>query len=121
MIGYVTVGTNDLARAATFYDALLQEIGGTRAMEDARYIGWGGGAGSPMLLVMKPFDGKPATVGNGAMVALAAGSQAKVDALYAKAIALGAQDEGAPGNRGGTFYGAYCRDLDGNKLCFFVM
>lgn len=121
MIGYVTVGTNDLARAATFYDALLAEIGGRRAMEDERYIGWGAGEGSPLLLVMKPFDGKPATVGNGAMVALAAGSQAKVDALYAKAIALGARDEGAPGNRGGSFYGAYCRDLDGNKLCFFVM
>ncbi len=90
MIGYVTVGTNDLARAATFYDALLAEIGGRRAMEDERYIGWGAGEGSPLLLVMK-------------------------------AIALGARDEGAPGNRGGSFYGAYCRDLDGNKLCFFVM
>ncbi len=121
MIGYVTVVTNDLARAAAFYDGLLQEIGGKRAMEDERFIGWGAGKGSPMLLVMKPFDGKPATAGNGGMVALAAGSQEKVDALYKKAIALGAQDEGAPGNRGGTFYGAYCRDLDGNKLCFFVM
>lgn len=121
MIGYVTLGTNDLARAGKFYDELLQEIGGKRAMEEERYIGWGAGAGSPMLLLIKPFDGKPASVGNGVMVALAAGSQEKVDAMHKKALALGARDEGAPGNRGGSFYGAYCRDLDGNKLCFFIM
>lgn len=121
MIGYVTLGTNDLARATKFYDDLLKELGAGRAMESDRFIGWGTGAGSPMLLLIKPFDGQPATAGNGTMVAIAAGSQAKVDAMYAKAMALGAKDEGAPGNRGGTFYGAYCRDLDGNKLCFFNM
>ncbi|MCC7122112.1 MAG: VOC family protein [Gammaproteobacteria bacterium] len=121
MIGYVTIGTNDLARAGRFYDDLLGLIGAKRVMESERYIGWGTGKGSPMLMVMTPFDGKPATVGNGAMVAFFAGAQDKVDALHAKTRALGGADEGAPGNRGGSFYGAYARDLDGNKICFFVM
>lgn len=121
MIGYVTVGTNDLTAAGRFYDELLSLVGAKRVMEDERFIGWGAGKGAPMLLVMKPFDGKPATVGNGVMVAFAAGSRENVDALYAKARALGAADEGAPGVRTGTFYGAYARDLDGNKICFFVM
>lgn len=121
MIGYVTIGTNDLERAGKFYDELLGILGAKRAMESDRYIGWGTDPSAPMVMVMKPFDGKPATVGNGAMVALFAGAQDKVDALYNKARALGGADEGAPGNRGGTFYGAYARDLDGNKLCFFVM
>lgn len=121
MIAYVTLGTNDLARAAKFYDELLKDLGAGRAMEADRYVFWASGAGSPMLSVMKPFDGQPATAGNGTMVSFAAGSNAKVDALYAKAISLGAKDEGAPGNRGGTFYLGYCRDLDGNKLAFFHM
>ena len=121
MIGYLTLGTNDLARGAGFYDALLAELGAKRVMENDRFIGWGAGKGQPMLMLMKPYDGKPATSGNGVMVALAAGSHEKVDALYAKARSLGAADEGAPGIRSGTFYGAYCRDLDGNKLCFFTM
>jgi catechol 2,3-dioxygenase-like lactoylglutathione lyase family enzyme len=121
MIGYVTIGTNDLARAGKFYDELLGMLGAKRAMESERYIGWGAGQGSPMLMVMKPFDGKPATVGNGVMVSFFAGSQEKVDAMYKKARELGSADEGAPGNRGGSFYGAYARDLDGNKICFFVM
>ena len=121
MIGYVTLGTNDLARAAKFYDELLQELGAARAMENERFVAWATGPGAPMLCAMKPFDGGPATVGNGVMVAIAAGSEDKVNALYKKALSLGSKDEGAPGNRGGSFYGAYCRDLDGNKLCFFTM
>ena len=121
MIGYVTVGTNDLARAGKFYDDLLGVLGAKRVMESERFIGWGAGKGQPMLMVMKPFDGKPATAGNGAMVAFFAGDQGKVDALHKKARELGAADEGAPGIRSGTFYGAYARDLDGNKICFFVM
>ena len=120
MIGYATLGTNDLARAADFYDKIAEALGGKRAFANDRGIGWSAGRG-PSLMVMKPFDGKSATVGNGTMVALFAGAQDKVDALYNKARALGGADEGAPGNRGGTFYGAYARDLDGNKLCFFVM
>lgn len=116
MIGYVTLGTNNLARAATFYDALLTEVGAQRAMESERYIAWASAPDKPMLLLIKPFDGQPATVGNGVMVAFAMDSQEKVAAFYNKAIALGATDEGAPGQRGKGFYAAYCRDLDGNKL-----
>ena len=121
MIGYVTIGTNDLARAGAFYDAVLGDLGAGRVMESDRYLVWTTGAGQPMLMVTKPFDGGAATVGNGNMVALAAASHEQVDALYAKATGLGATDEGKPGLRGDDFYGAYCRDLDGNKLCFFKM
>ena len=120
MIGYLTLGTNDLALATAFYDALLPEIGATRFMESDRSVAWSVTPGGSGLSICKPFDGKPATAGNGTMVALAAGSQSKVDALYRKALSLGATDEGAPGLRGtGGYYGAYFRDLDGNKLCAF--
>ncbi len=119
MIGYVTLGSNDIARAGEFYDALLGEIGATRQMEGERLIGWSVTPGTPMLSVIKPFDGDPASVGNGVMVAIAVDSKDQVDSLHAKAMRLGASDEGAPGLRGDTFYGAYFRDLDGNKLAVF--
>ncbi|HVP29696.1 MAG TPA: VOC family protein [Myxococcota bacterium] len=121
MIGYVTLGTNDIARAARFYDALLAELGAKRAMELESFIAWGASPTGPMLSVIKPYDGKPATIGNGVMVALAAGSKAQVDALHRKALELGGKDEGAPGPRGDGFYAAYFRDLDGNKLNAFFM
>ena len=122
MIAYVTLGTNDMERAGKFYDALLGEIGAGRGMENPRLIMWATGAGQPMLGVIKPFDEKTATVGNGTMVSLGAQNPAAVDKLYAKAIALGATDEGKPGPRGdGAFYIGYFRDLDGNKLNFFCM
>jgi predicted lactoylglutathione lyase len=116
MISYVTLGTNDLARASAFYDALLGEIGATRFMQMDRMIIWGTKPGAPMLTICTPYDGKAASVGNGTMVALDAGSREMVDRLHAKALALGGTDEGAPGPRGDTFYGGYFRDLDGNKL-----
>lgn len=116
MIGYVTVGTNDYARAAAFYDALLAEVGAKRAMELETFIAWGTSPTAPMLSIIKPFDKKAATVGNGVMVALVASSKAQVDALHRKALELGGKDEGAPGPRGDGFYAAYFRDLDGNKL-----
>ena len=122
MIGYVTLGTNDLDRAAEFYDALLQEIGVSRIMENDTFIAWAVAPDQPALSVTKPFDGKGASVGNGVMVALAVDSQDKVNALYQKGIDLGGTDEGAPGPRGdGGFYAAYFRDLDGNKLNAFCM
>jgi len=120
MLGYVTLGTNDLARAAKFYDALTAELGVGRMMENEQFIAWGGHDGAGIGLT-KPFDGKPATVGNGVMVALRAKDRAQVDRLYKLAMSLGAQDEGAPGDRGGGFYAAYFRDPDGNKLNAFVM
>ena len=121
MIGYVCLGTNDLPRAAKFYDALFGEMGAKRAMETERYILWGFGPDKPGLSVVKPHDGKRATVGNGVMVALAVDSNAKVDAMYRKAIQLGGTDEGPAGPRGEGFYAGYFRDLDGNKLSFFHM
>ena len=122
MIGYVTLGTNDIDRAAKFYDELLAEIGAKRFMESDRFIAWSTSPGAPAVSVIKPADGKPASVGNGVMVALAMDSRAKVDALYEKAMALGALDEGAPGPRGdGGFYAGYFRDPDGNKLNAFFM
>lgn len=122
MIGYVTVGTNDLKRAAAFYDALLGEIGAKRIMEFETFIAWGRSMEEPGLGAIKPHDGKSATVGNGVMVALSAKNPAEVDRLYNKAIALGAKDEGAAGPRGdGGFYAGYFRDPDGNKLNVFCM
>ena len=116
MIGYVTLGTNDIARAAKFYDQLMALIGAGRVMDAPTYIAWATSPTGPGLSVTKPHDGKPATVGNGVMVALVVDSAAKVDALHAKALALGGRDEGAPGQRSEGFYAAYFRDLDGNKL-----
>lgn len=121
MIGYTTLGTRDLPRAAAFYDALFETLGIKRTMDFERGIAWGRDMNSPGFAVMLPFDGQPATVGNGVMIALAADSPATVQALHAKALALGGSDEGAPGSRGGGFYAAYFRDLDGNKLNAFCM
>jgi predicted lactoylglutathione lyase len=120
MIGYVCVGTNDMARATRFYDALFGEMGIKRMMEFDGFVLWGK-PGAAALAAVKPFDGNAATVGNGVMVALSAGSKANVDKLHAKAMELGGSDEGKPGPRGDTFYAAYFRDPDGNKLNVFVM
>lgn len=119
MIGYVTLGSNDLPRASAFYDALLGEMGAKRLMDFGRFILWGTGMTSPGVAVCKPFNDDAATNGNGMMVALACATREDVDRLYAKAIALGATDEGKPGERGPHFYAGYFRDLDGNKLNFF--
>ncbi|RLA43491.1 MAG: VOC family protein [Gammaproteobacteria bacterium] len=116
MIGYVTVGTNDLERAAKFYDEVLAVVGAKRGMASDRFISWAGPDGGPMLMAMKPHDGNAATVGNGVMVALAAESTEIVDAVYKAAIAAGGADEGAPGERAPGIYAGYFRDLDGNKL-----
>jgi catechol 2,3-dioxygenase-like lactoylglutathione lyase family enzyme len=121
MIGYALLGTNDLPKALAFYDKLLGSIGAKRVFESDRGVAWGTGQNSPGVGVTKPFDGKPATRGNGSMIALAMDSRQKVDALYKLAIELGGTDEGPPGQRSDGFYAAYFRDLDGNKLsCFFA-
>lgn len=121
MIGYMTLGTDQLERAAAFYDALLGVIGATRYMEGERFVAWAVSPTQPSLGVIRPFDGQPATVGNGTMVALVVDSKEKVHALHAKALELGGSDEGAPGPRGEGFYAAYFRDLDGHKLNAFFM
>lgn len=120
MIGYVTLGTNDLERGAGFYDALAAELGVSRQTEFPTFIAWGAPGGAPGIGLTKPFDGNTATVGNGVMVALEAKSKAQVGVLHALALANGGTDEGAPGPRGEGFYAAYFRDPDGNKLNAFV-
>ncbi len=120
MIGYVTLGTNDLEKAATFYDALLSEVKASRLMATDSFIAWAVEPGTPMLSIIKPYDKQPATVGNGVMVALVVDDKKLVNAVYQKALKLGAVDEGSPGPRGGL-YAAYFRDMDGNKLNVYCM
>ncbi|WP_084418325.1 VOC family protein [Henriciella litoralis] len=121
MIGYVTVGTNDLEKAAVFYDAIAEEMGTPRMMEFDTFIAWGTPGGAAGIAATKPFDEKPATVGNGTMVALQAKDRAQVDKIYKIALANGGSDEGAPGPRGDDgFYAGYFRDPDGNKLNAFT-
>ena len=120
MIGYVTLGTNNKARAEKFYDELFKEIGAGRFMETEQFTAYSAGNNKPGIGITIPFDGKPASVGNGTMVALQVDTPQQVESFYKKAIALGAKDEGKPGPRGDTgFYAAYFRDLDGNKLNVF--
>lgn len=127
MLGYVTVGTNDLDRAAKFYDAIAAEMGVGRMMEFDTFIAWGDMDGAPGIAVTKPFDGEEATVGNGVMVALEAKDRDQVQRIYDIALANGGSDEGAPGARGEpdangmVFYAGYFRDPDGNKLNAFLM
>jgi catechol 2,3-dioxygenase-like lactoylglutathione lyase family enzyme len=121
MIGYTCVGTNDLDKAVHFYGELLSLLGAKPFFKNDRGVGWGVSADQPMFSVLKPFDGQQATAGNGTMVALAASNPDQVQALHAKALSLGGTDEGTPGPRGTGFYGAYFRDLDGNKLAAYCM
>ncbi len=119
MINYLMLGTNDIEKAVKFYDALLNEMGASRAFGTEKLAAWSFGKGSTMLAVTKPFDGNLATVGNGSMVALSVENAEMVDALHAKALELDGENEGGPGLRGDSFYAGYFRDLDGNKLNFF--
>lgn len=122
MIGYVTLGSNDLNRAIAFYDELLALLGAQRFMgEEGRFQAWAVTPGQPALSVTIPWDDLPASHGNGTMVALAVDSAEKVDEVYNKALALGGTDEGASGPRGQGFYAGYFRDLDGNKLNVFCL
>lgn len=122
MIGYVTLGTNDLPRAAAFYDEIAKHFGVGRMMDFDSFVAWGEMGGPAGVAATKPFDGNPASVGNGTMVALQVDSPEKVQAVYDTALAHGGSDEGAPGPRGDDgFYAGYFRDPDGNKLNVFCM
>ena len=121
MVGYVTLGTNDVPRATRFYDELLSLLGAKRLMEFGEFILWGTSLEAGCLAITPPHDKNRATVGNCLMVALRASSKAQVDAIYRKALELGATDEGPAGPRGDGFYAGYFRDLDGNKLNAFFM
>lgn len=121
MIGYVTLGTNDLERAANFYDAIAAEMGTSRMMEWPGAIAWGTPGGGAGIGLTKPFNGEAASVGNGVMVALEAASSEQIHRLYDIALAHGGTCDGPPGPRGDSFYAAYFRDPDGNKLNAFMM
>lgn len=123
MIGYVTLGTNDIVRAAAFYDKLTAALGVGRMMgsEEENFIAWANPGGKAGIGITKPFDGNPATIGNGVMVALECKDRAQVDEIYNLAISLGAKCEGPVGERGPGFYAGYFRDPDGNKLNAFIM
>lgn len=121
MVGYTTLGTNDLPRATAFFDALFEEFGIKALMKGDRMVIYGRQFGNGMFAICTPFNKEKATPGNGVMIALDMGTQENVEKLHAKALSLGATDEGAPGPRGQGFYGAYFRDLDGNKFCGMKM
>lgn len=123
MFSHICIGTADVPRARAFLADVLAPLGVRFRFVDAagRFVTFEGPAGGrPLLFVGRPFDGGPAAPGNGNMVALLARDRASVDACHARAIALGGRDEGAPGLRPHyhpNYYGAYFRDLDGNKFC----
>ena len=121
MIGYITIGVSGIDKACSFYDALLAEVGAKQLFGQDRIKFYGTGPGAPMLAVCIPYDEQAPHQGNGNMIAIPGGDRAGVDKLYAKAMELGATDEGEPGERLPVFYGAYVRDPDGNKLCFYEM
>ncbi|MES2341820.1 MAG: VOC family protein [Pseudomonadota bacterium] len=122
-IGYVTIGALDVEKALPFYDAVLGAVGYSRAFLDGGWAGYGPKDGDANVFICPPFDGEPARPGNGIMLAFLAPSKDAVQAAYDAALAQGGADEGAPGPRPAdstSFYGAYVRDLTGNKLCIFT-
>jgi catechol 2,3-dioxygenase-like lactoylglutathione lyase family enzyme len=121
MIGYATIGSNDLERSKAFYDKVIGALGGKRTFAMGERMQFYGGPGGGMLAVCQPYDEQPATPGNGSMFGLAAPTREQVDQAHAAAIAAGGKCEGQPGARTDNFYGAYFRDPDGNKLCVFNM
>ena len=121
MIGYATIGTKDMEKAKAFWSGVLASKGASVLMDIGRIAFIGSGMDQPMLAVCVPYDESDPNPGNGNMLALPAETREEVDALYAKAIELGATDEGEPGERMPTFYGGSFRDPDGNKACFYKM
>ena len=121
LVGYVCIGTNDLEVAKGFYDNLFATLDISGFSPGPRGYFYQIEGGTSAFGVIKPENGNEATVGNGAMVALPMDSKEQVDEFYAKAMELGASDEGPPGARMETFYGAYIRDLDGNKIAFYYL
>ena len=120
MIGYVTLGSNDVKKSAEFYDQLFEVVGASRIYDHESYVAWATSSDSVLFSITTPYNSEPASVGNGTMIALEVKSRNQVDLLHEKALSLGAVDEGVPGKRSGDYYCAYFRDLDGNKLNFHV-
>ncbi|SMF15668.1 Predicted lactoylglutathione lyase [Alteromonadaceae bacterium Bs31] len=120
MIGYITLGSNDVVKAAKFYDPLFEILGASRVYDYDSYVAWATDGEPVIFSITSPFNGEAATFGNGTMIALSVASEQQVNLLHEKAISLGAVNEGEPGERAGGYYCAYFRDLDGNKLNFHV-
>lgn len=120
MIAYSTLGTRDMERSIAFYDEVLGAIGAIRELTSPNWTQYGREGDRSKLCLTPPFDGNPATHGNGAMLAFEAKDYAAVDQFHAAALKLGGTDEGRPGIREATHYVAYIRDPDGNKLCAFT-
>ena len=125
MIGYVTIGSNDIARSCAFFDAVFEPLGYKRSFEGGGWAGYGPDGKQDeglQVYLATPFNAQPATLGNGSMLGFKAPSRAAVEAFHAAALANGGSDEGAPGVRGESsppFYGAYVRDPEGNKFCAY--
>jgi catechol 2,3-dioxygenase-like lactoylglutathione lyase family enzyme len=123
MIGYITIGALDGEASGKFYDAVFGAIGADRKFADGGWIGYGPkGSDSHNVYVCPPHDKKPATFGNGSMIAFKGEDEAQVKAAYEAGLEAGGSDEGAPGPRPAdskTFYGAYLRDPTGNKICVY--
>jgi catechol 2,3-dioxygenase-like lactoylglutathione lyase family enzyme len=120
MFSHVTIGSNDIAKAKAFYDGVTAPLGLVRQAEYPDGVGYSRAGGRPQLWIVRPLDKKAASVGNGTTIGLEAENRSAVDAAYAAAIKAGGKDEGAPGIRmhyHPNYYGAYVRDLDGNKVC----
>ncbi|WP_162787071.1 VOC family protein [Notoacmeibacter marinus] len=121
MIGYITIGSNDLDTSGAFYDSLLSNFGYERAYTFENMIAYGFRPARPMLDVTRPKDGGPATHGNGTMVALMAANKEQVDQAHSAALGLGASNAGEPSSYESQFYGGHFRDADRNKFGVFVM
>lgn len=120
-LGYCTVGSNSLEKAKMFYDALLGVAGMTGLFEHPSGGRVYGKDGNACFVVLGPYNGKPASVGNGGMVAFRCDTPEEVNAIHTKALMLGGTDEGAPGDRRPNMHFSYFRDLDGNKLCAYCI
>ncbi|HEY3777158.1 MAG TPA: VOC family protein [Rhizomicrobium sp.] len=124
MIGYVTIGAQDGEKSRKFYDVVMGAIGNERKFNDGGWIGYGrNGEDGHSVYVCPPHDGKPATAGNGTMIAFVAPSKDAVHKAYEAGLASGGKDEGAPGPRPAdskSFYGCYLRDPTGNKICIYA-
>ena len=121
MLAGICIGTNDLTLAGQFYDQVLASVGMSRTKENDIEIGYASADGRIVFWVLTPYDKQAASNGNGTQIMFQAKTRAEVDHFHMQALSLGGADAGAPGPRDyyPNYYGAYCRDLDGNKLHVF--
>ena len=122
MIGFVMVGTNDLDKAINFYDSILDVIDRKRVGKTGTYASYAqkNTLEAVEFYVTTPIKNEKATTGNGTQISFYIDSKDKVDSFHSSALSLGAQDEGAPGERYEGEYYSYLRDLDGNKICGYT-